>query len=153
MRFFIVIISICVIALTATIGTIVVGQQTFEGIVTDNPYETGLAWDETQKRKAELGWTVKLSPARFKAGKNELLAEVLDKEGVRIAHAAVNMTISRPSTNKYDQTYGVVSLPDGRYKAMILLPLQGTWNVTVAVVSNNNKAKFEHAVVATQENQ
>src|SRR5919108_6547317 len=59
MRFFIIIlVIISILALSATIGALIVGMRSFEGLVVEKPYETGLAWDELQKQKKEnLGKT------------------------------------------------------------------------------------------------
>jgi nitrogen fixation protein FixH len=55
MRFFIaVLVIVSVLALAATIGALVIGMKSFEGLVVEKPYETGLAWDEIQKQKAKL---------------------------------------------------------------------------------------------------
>ena len=46
------IIYISVIAaFLAVAGAVFVGIQTFDGTVTDQPYEKGLAWDEREKIK------------------------------------------------------------------------------------------------------
>jgi hypothetical protein len=49
------IILICILALAATLGAIVVGIRTVDGLVVEKPYETGLAWDEIQRQKAKPG--------------------------------------------------------------------------------------------------
>jgi len=55
MRFFTaVLVIVSVLALAATISALVIGMKSFEGLVVEKPYETGLAWDEIQKQKAKL---------------------------------------------------------------------------------------------------
>ncbi len=104
MRFFIVIIVlICILALAATIGTIVVGSRSFEGIVVDNPYETGLAWDRERRNQEDLGWSVALQEAAYKTGKNDLIVMVRDKNGVPLSDAVVSVVVSRPSTRAFDR--------------------------------------------------
>ena len=49
-----VLVIVSVLALAATIGAIVIGMKSFEGLVVEKPYETGLAWDEIKKKKATL---------------------------------------------------------------------------------------------------
>src|SRR5512147_1628402 len=98
MRFYIaILVTVCILALAATIGTIVVGTRSFEGIVVDKPYETGLAWDETERQKAKLGWKIALVGARFRTGENELIIDAFDKNGRPLTNAAVSATVSRPS--------------------------------------------------------
>jgi nitrogen fixation protein FixH len=152
MRFLIaVIVVICICALAATITAIVVGKQSFEGVVVVKPYETGLAWDETLRNKATLGWNVALQTTHFKTGKNDLVFSVRDKSGNPLAHALVKVTISRPSTGIYDKTYPAVILPDGRYTAMIDLPVYGTWTAIVDVRRTNDHADYEYAIEAAQD--
>ncbi len=104
MRFFIVIIVLtCILALAATIGTIVVGSRSFEGTVVDKPYETGLAWDEERRNQESLGWSVVLQKATYKTGKNDLIVMVHDKNGVPLSDAVVSVVVSRPSTRAFDR--------------------------------------------------
>jgi nitrogen fixation protein FixH len=144
------IIIISILTLAATIGTIVVGTSSFEGIVVEKPYETGLAWDETRRQKAELGWSVAALGAPFRKGRNELLIEAIDKTGVRLSEAVVRVTISRPATRKYDRTYQTVQETDGRYHADVELPLHGNWDVFVDVSRNNDRAVFSQTISAEQ---
>jgi nitrogen fixation protein FixH len=148
MRILIILISIC--ALAATIGAIIVGRQSFEGLVVEKPYETGLAWDETRQKQANLGWTVSVQGAPFKTGKNELIVKLLDKNGSLLTDAAVSVTVSRPSTRAYDKTYQTVQQADGRYHASIDLLLYGNWGVIIDASRNNDRSSFKEAIFAEQ---
>ena len=142
------IIIVCILAFTATIGTIIVGTSSFEGIVVEKPYEAGLAWDEMNKRKTQLGWTVTLGKTPLRTGRNELQVAVFDRNNTRLADADVIVTLSRPSTRAYDKQYQTVRQADGSYQAAVDIPLYGNWDVLIDVVSNKDRAGFRIAIFA-----
>ncbi len=152
MRFFIVVIAvISVIALAATIGAIVIGSESFEGIVVDKPYEAGLAWDATHQNHANLGWTIAVAGAPFKIGKDDVIVTVLDKKHALIRDAVVAVTISRPSTRAYDRTFQTSPLSDGRYHATVALPLLGNWDLNIEVNDKSDRTSFHETIYAESE--
>ena len=154
MRFFIVVIILtCILALAATIGAIVVGSRSFEGIVVDNPYETGLAWDTDRRNQESLGWLVVLQNATYKTGKNDLVIMVRDKNGALLSDAVVSVVVSRPSTRAFDRTYRMVVQPDGRYRTEIDLPLYGNWGVIIDVSRKKEHTSFNKVISADQDKQ
>jgi nitrogen fixation protein FixH len=146
----ILIILICVIALAATIGAIIVGRRSFEGLVVEKPYETGLAWDETRQKQTNLGWTVSVQGAPFKLGKNELIVKVIDKSRSLLTDAAVSVTVSRSSTRAYDKTYRTTQQSDSRYHASIDLQLYGNWDLIIDVSRDNDHSIFKETIFAEQ---
>jgi nitrogen fixation protein FixH len=146
-----VIIIISIIAIAATIGTIAVGMKIFDGVVVDNPYEAGLAWDETYQNKVALGWDLKVRNSAFRTGSNELFLEVLDQKGQKLDNAAVQVTTSRPSTRAYDKTYLAVKTQDGRYRTSIDLPLLGSWDLKIAVSRDKDRCSFTNRIYAEQQ--
>jgi len=131
MRNLIVIISIAVAAMT--IATIIVGSRMFDGVVVERPYDTGLAWDEAQKRQARLGWKVVVVNANLKVGSNELILVVSDRDGTPLKDATVVVTVSRPSTKAYDRIYRAMPGGGGRYQVPISLPLVGLWDIRTEI--------------------
>jgi nitrogen fixation protein FixH len=146
-----VIIIISIIALAATVGTIAVGMRIFDGIVVENPYDAGLAWDETLRNKAALGWDLRLRNDVFKFGRNELSLEALDRNGRQLDNAVVSVTTSRPSTRAYDKTYQAVRTPDGKFRASIDLPLFGSWDLKVEVGRDKDHCSFNNRIYAEQQ--
>ena len=142
------IIVICIIALAATIGAIVIGKQSFEGLVVEKPYETGLAWDEARQKQITLGWTISVEGAPFKTGNNELTIKVIDKTGSQLTDAAVSVTVSRSSTRAYDKTYRAIRQPDGRYHSSINLLFYGNWDLIIDVSLKNDHSRFKEAIFA-----
>src|SRR5512143_2025915 len=151
MRFYIaILVAVCILALAATIGTIIVGTRSFEGIVVDKPYETGLAWDEAERQRAKLGWKVAVEGTRFRTGENELTIDAADKNGQRLANAAVTVMVSRPSTRDFDKTYAAVRQQNGRYRASVAFPLYGAWDITIDVSRDGERGVYRNAVYAEQ---
>ena len=150
----ILIVLVCVVALAATIGTIVVGSRSFEGIVVDKPYETGLAWDEARRNRESLGWSVVLQETTYKTGKNDLIVMVRDKNGSPLSDAVVSVVVSRPSTREFDRTYLSVAQEHERRRsptddiAAIDLPLYGNWDVTIDVSRKNERTSFNKIISA-----
>jgi len=154
MRFFIVIIVLtCILAMAATIGTIIVGSRSFEGTVVDKPYETGLAWDEERRNQESLGWSVVLQKATYKTGKNDLIGMVHDKNGAPISDAVVSVVVSRPSTRAFDNTHRAVVQPNGRYRTEIDLPLYGNWGVVIDVSRKKERTTFNRLISADKDKQ
>jgi len=144
------IIIISIIALAATVGTIVVGMKSFDGVVVENPYDTGLAWDDTQQKKDALGWNVTLQNTLLRTGSNELSIEALDGNGRSLENAEVSVSTSRPSTRAYDKTYPAVKTPAGKFQAFIDLPLFGSWDLRIDVRRDKDRCSFNNRIYAEQ---
>ena len=142
------IIVVTVIALAATIGAIAVGLKSFDGVVVEKPYETGLVWDDAQRNRERLGWTITLQPTIFTTGSNTLFIQVFNRAHERLTNAAVSVTISRPSTGAYDRTYQSLRLSDGRYQTAIELPLFGSWDVVTDISRNNERVSMINVIYA-----
>lgn len=145
------IIIVTLIGLSAVVGAIVIGIKSFEGTVVDKPYETGLAWDSTEKEKASLGWKLELGTKRFKTNENVLLLNVFDKEGKPLPDAEISIKVSRPSTGAYDKVYVAPMQPGGAYQALVQLPLFGHWDVKVQVKSEGKTVVFDEKIFAEKE--
>jgi nitrogen fixation protein FixH len=117
--YLVIIVMLGVVVLAATIGTLVVGNSQFDGLVTERPYETGLAWDEMQRQQLRLGWQVSFEKTTVKKGKNDLYLTVMGKDGKLLDSATILLTISRPASVKYDHTYEAEPLHNGRFHAAV----------------------------------
>lgn len=144
------IIFICLVAVGATIATIVVGSRSFEGLVVEHPYESGLAWDQVHREKARLGWHVSVLSLPFKTGKNEMELSVLDKNGLPLSDAVVNVALSRPATSAYDRTYPAHRGQDGNYRVSVEVPQYGYWDVRIDVKRSGEQRSFDEKIYAEQ---
>ena len=148
MRFLIILISI--IAVGATIATIVVGSRTFEGVVVEHSYEHGLAWDQVRQNTERLGWKVSLLGLPFKTGQNEMELSVQDKNGLPLSDAVVTVALSRPATIALDRTYAARRGQDGHYWVSVDLPQFGYWDVRVDVKQREEQCGFAEKIYAGQ---
>jgi nitrogen fixation protein FixH len=144
MKTLIVIVSI--IGLAAVGGSIVVGVKSFDGIVTEHPYEKGLLWDEIRNKEMELGWQIDIQNMEFVTGNNDVLISVLDKYGRHLAGPGVTFMISRPATPAYDKYFDTIKVKEGMFKARINLPLYGYWDIDIDVSSGGDKLLFKKRI-------
>jgi nitrogen fixation protein FixH len=146
-----VLIIVSILGLAAVIGAVIVGRSTFDGTVVDRPYEQGLEYDAVQKERAASGWSVNIVTPSFRVGKNDLLIKVTDRLGLPLEVDALSVTVSRPSSAAYDQTYATLRTDTGRFSTEINLPLYGYWDARMQVTQQNKTITFEHRIFADHE--
>jgi nitrogen fixation protein FixH len=144
-------IIVTIIGLAAVIGAIIVGRSTFDGTVVDRPYERGLEYDAVLKERDASGWSVRIVTPSFRVGRNDLVIEVTDRQGLPLEVTGLSVTISRPSSAAYDRTYRTTGTDAGRFKTEINLPLYGYWDAKMHVVQKNTTITFENRIFAEQE--
>ena len=147
MRALIIFISILALGVTAT--TIVVGSRSFEGLVVEKPYESGLVWDKAEQQKTLLGWQVSLDNASLRVGTTNMNINIFDRTGRRLKDADVSVKLTRPETTAYDHGYKASPQPDGSYRASVTFPVQGNWQAVVAVAQGKNQAVYTLPVYAS----
>lgn len=123
------IVAIVVIGLAVVIGTIFIGSKTFDGTVVDKPYDKGIKYDKTQK--ALKDYKVVVENEILGMGKNTIVFSIKSdtKDISKISDAVV--TITKPTTTKFDWNYEAIRQPDGKYQALIELPDRGQWEIRV----------------------
>ncbi len=126
-------VSVALIGLAAVAGAIVVGTRVFEGTVTRNPYERGIAWDEERRRREDAGLRAAILTGELRRGENDLLVGVYDGEGRPVDDASVEIRVLRPSSSAYDRAYRFARREDGLFRGVVSLPLPGRWFVDVGV--------------------
>jgi nitrogen fixation protein FixH len=141
-------IAVSITAILAAVIPIVIGTKTFDGVVTEKPYETGLLWDEIQKEKAESGWTVAVKNKDFHIGRNEIFIFVNNKNEKALLNPSVSVKVSRPSVMDYDENYTTDKMQEGVYKAVINIPLYGYWDLKINVMQGEKNIAFEQRIFA-----
>jgi nitrogen fixation protein FixH len=136
------IILVCIFIIVVTAVTIIVGSRSFDGIVVEKPYETGLAWDKAQEQKEKLGWNVSLQGGPYRVGKNDLGISISDRNERLIHDAEMSIRVTRPSTTAFDRTYQAAALPDGRFHASVDLVRPGMWDLIVHVQHADEQAEY-----------
>ena len=140
------IVIVVLIGLLSVAAVIIVGSRTFEGTVTEKPYEKGLDWDKSREEKASSGLQVEVLTKLFVTGDNEILFSVLDREGKPLSDGRVSAGISRPSSSAYDRTFDVVARKDGTYLTAVLFPLQGYWDLRIEITREGKSMMFEKRI-------
>lgn len=139
-------VFIALTALGAVIGATVVGFMVFDGTVVQDPYGRGIAWDEERKRREASGLIVTLAASSYRSGRNDLVVEVSTRTGDPVGEEDLSLRTSRPSSADYDRTYGAALQADGRYGAVVDLPLRGPWVVTVLVDRGGAPLEFRREI-------
>ncbi len=124
-----VLLLVVIVGLGAVVGAIVVGSISFEGIVTESPYEEGLKRDERRHALMRLGWMVQLETESFRVGSAEVPFTIKLQDGSPLKGANVDLKLSRPNTNEFDNHYEVTSDGEGHYRATVIFPLYGYWDM------------------------
>jgi len=145
------IITVSVIAFSAVIATIIIGNETFDGIVVEKPYEQGLLWDKIQDRKIESGWKAVINNRKIKTGNAEISISVFDKSGKPLSDASVSLVVSRPATTVYDRNYETVRQSDDSYAAKVYFPLFGYWDLKIKVAKKGESVIFEKRIFAEED--
>jgi len=122
---------VALFVVVATVNTVfvTVAIQTRPGLVTEDAYEKGLAYNKTLdavKKQKSLGWTGRTTYA------NGVLGYTLkDKTGTPISGATIKAEIIRPVTQGYDSKAILQEVSKGVYEAKVALPLHGLWNIRI----------------------
>jgi|JI10StandDraft_1071094.scaffolds.fasta_scaffold15568_7 nitrogen fixation protein FixH len=121
------------IAVDAVMVTLAVRTQT--GLVTEQAYEKGLAYNRALEAAAEQkNWggtgIIKLEGKR-------LSFTLKDKEGLAIHDAEVTATVRRPVQAGYDATYPMARTGQQSYVADVEFPLPGEWDIRVSAKWQN----------------
>lgn len=145
------IIIITIIALSAVIGSVIVGKKVFDGTVEEKPYEQGLLWDKIQDRKVESGWSAVVNNRKINKGDNEVSISVFDKYGKPLSDASVSLVVSRPSTTAHDKDYETLRRSDNSYAAKVYFPLFGYWDLKIKVAKKRESVIFEERIFAEED--
>ena len=141
-------IAIVSIILSLVLVTIVVGSLTFEGTVVKDPYTTALHWDASHHDRTVSGWRVALKTPQVKAPSSELIVSIADKNGNVMKDAAVELFLTRPSTDRYDVNYKMEQDAAGYYKAIVQVPVKGRWLARLNVTVEEMTITFNETIYA-----
>jgi nitrogen fixation protein FixH len=106
--------------------------RSFPGQSADNPYEAGIAFNQTlAKRQAEveLGWSVEADKLS-----DGVVLRPLDAAGQPITGLAVTAKLERPATETGRRTITLREVSPGLYQASGLA-LTGAWDLTATLTS------------------
>lgn len=117
----------------------------FSGEVASNPYEAGLAFNQTlaqRRREAALGWSAGVATPGGKA----VLVTLADRAGKPLDGLSVTATLERPATQVGRQTLNFKPLGQGRYLASARL--DGAWDLSGVARNARDMIEIETRLVA-----
>jgi nitrogen fixation protein FixH len=149
------VIIVTVIGLSAVAGSIIVGILVFDGKVVEHPYETGLIYDETERTKSEI--KLEILNRGFHKGENQIVFTIKDRNNMPIIQDSkfkiqdsksqqIKLVISRPSTTRYNREVPLVYVAEGKYRADVVFPLQGLWDLELKLMRNGKPVSLEKRV-------
>jgi nitrogen fixation protein FixH len=105
-----------------------------DGLVVDHEYNKALHYNDVvqqQKRQAQVGWQVTLTPPATPAAPVTLL--VADKTGKPLSGASAKIAFQRPTAVGMDQDAPLVESGQGRYVGEVKLASAGQWDAVIDV--------------------
>lgn len=141
-------IALVVIVVLVNILMISIAFITNPGLVTDDYYEKGQAYEKNIRtihaaRKA-LGWIFSTDfPANPVMNQvSDYSFNIVDKKGLPLSDAVVTFSAYRPSDVDADFSVAMVETISGRYEARINYPLKGLWEITATIKHGEDHFDF-----------
>ena len=134
--FFAVIVAVNSVFITTALST-------HSGVVTDRPYERGLAFDEileTARSQPDL-----IQHATFERG---ILRWVLHDEDGEPLQADVQARLFRPVQGGQDFDIALTSKGSGIYEAHLDLPMKGRWDAQLKAAWDNTQYQTRYSFTA-----
>ena len=108
--------------------------NTHAGVVTENAYEKGLAYNETLEKAREQAALNIESSAAYEDGQLKLyLPNVYDAE--------VSAIFMRPTHKGHDLTQELIYNDNGYYEATVNVPLKGLWRAQIEAKWQNKETQ------------
>lgn len=114
--------------------------KTWPGLVTENPYEKGLNYNQEIKNAEDQqmsNWQIEITdkPTQKTEGRFEIN---ITRPEDSLPPARVTATFIRAVKDGFDQEVTLSQMGNSLYASPINLPLSGQWNVLIVVKSQNN---------------
>lgn len=145
-------ILVVILGLGPVVGAVVVGTRLYENTVVENPYETGLRWDELRKKRERLGWEVELDRGRYRPGENRIRFRIRDRGGIPLTQAKVSLRIERRETAVYNRDFAIRG-SGSELESSVSFPRYGHWVLRFRVEKNGEFLELlKEIYVAREEN-
>lgn len=135
------------IGLGAVIGSIMIGSMTFEGTVTDQPYETGLRWDEIMKIRNSV--KIEILNNRFYVGENNIQFTISSGREMD-QDFKIHILLTRPGNNKYDQEFLPLKTSNNNFIVKINIPEYGYWDLLFKFKHDHKEVVIPKRIYAEQ---
>ncbi len=124
---------------------VTLAKLTYTGVYTDNHYKKGMDFNKiygSEVYSDKTGWRsqAKLSTkilgdeTKLKVSlerPQDLIFQLLDKNGRPISEANVMGKLLRPVTDKYDSVLEFKEISKGLYKSNLSIPMNGQWHIRI----------------------
>lgn len=130
-------------AVDAVMVTLAVRTQT--GVVTEQAYEKGLAYNralEAAAEQADWGGTGIIT-----LDGKKLSFELRDRDGQAITDADVTATLRRPVQSGYDVTYPMINGNNNIFTTDVKFPLPGEWDIKVSAKWQNRHYQMQDTFI------
>lgn len=125
---------------------VTVAIRTQTGLVTENAYEKGLAYNQTiaaARQQETLGWSNEISIKN-----NRLIFLLSDTSGLPISGAQVKAKIIREVQAGYDLEIPLVETSRHSYEADIKFPMPGEWTIRVFSIARDHPYQVSSKIMA-----
>jgi nitrogen fixation protein FixH len=137
----------------ANAAMIGVGLSSWRGLVTDDAYDKGVAYQKAiaaEEREEALGWTVDLSVDTPKPKRADVTVAVAGPDGAPIEADSVEIGFVRPTQAGYDSVHELTALGGGRFFKSVTLPLPGLWELRIAAEKGEDAVRVTRRITVTQ---
>ena len=118
-------------------GTLVYfAAASWTGLETKEYYIKGLTYNRTLEdveRQRKLGWKSQLFLRKAAQGGHELIVELVDDKGRGLSGGDAQAEFVRPTHAGHDFAAPLAGRGKGRYRAVVVPPLPGQWDVRITV--------------------
>jgi nitrogen fixation protein FixH len=121
-----------VIAVNVTMGTLAI--RTLPGIDIDNPYGSGLAYNEeisAARAQDARGWHVAAHVERAANGQGSIALEARDAGGVALTGMVFTVRLARPTDRRADLAVPLVEREKGQYRGVVEDVAAGQWELII----------------------
>ncbi len=130
-----------IVILAVNVFYIYISKKTWSGLVTSDGYKKGLNYNDTLKQEEEqkkLGWVVDVDFSHKYDNKWTVWFKLRDKNRRVITDAEIIADFKRPTTEGIDFSRQI-RMVDGTYQAEVEFPAKGQWDISIIVISGQNK--------------
>ncbi len=135
-----VVFFLVVFAANGALVTIAVSSWT--GLTTETYYRDGVEYNRriaAAERQAELGWDVALTAEAQPGRRLDFGVSLAGPDGRPLYPQEVSVAFVRPTAEGNDSTHQLARRGEGRYGAVIELPLAGVWDAQVTVIAEGRR--------------
>ncbi|MEQ9349035.1 MAG: FixH family protein, partial [Alphaproteobacteria bacterium] len=125
--------------------------DTWSGLTSDESYAEGLAYNDTLRQaetQAALGWQVGTDVRPLDGGHMAIELELRDRDGSVLRGLTLEGRLTRPTAAGLDQALAFVAVGDGRWRAELVAPVAGQWDLEVEVARDDQVFRLRQRIMA-----